>query len=127
MTPAKSCQRLRASLATNARPTWWAIRSHWSCCLLDRRQRCEVELVRGSLVQRRLRSVNVVEADVARWACLGVADRLVGIKVVLLVLDRTPQPFHEDVVSPAPRPSMLISIPRHLGAAVKALLVNWLP
>jgi len=37
----------RASLATNARPTRWATRVHRSCCLFDRRQRREVELVRA--------------------------------------------------------------------------------
>ena len=37
----------RASLATNARPTRWTTRIHRSCCLVHRRQRREVVLVRG--------------------------------------------------------------------------------
>src|SRR3954471_10978576 len=73
----------RASLATNARPTRWSSRVHRSCCLFDRRQRREVELVRRLLVERRMRARRVVEVDVAREPRLGLADRVVGVQIHL--------------------------------------------
>ncbi len=71
----------RASLATNARPTRWTTRVHRSCCLFDRRQRCEVELVRRLRVQRRVRPSRVVEIDVPGDAGARLADRIVGVQV----------------------------------------------
>ena len=71
----------RALLATNARPTRWATRVHCSCCLLDRRQRREVELVGRLLVQRRMWPRGVVEADVSSNAELGLSDRVVCMQV----------------------------------------------
>src|SRR4051794_14996595 len=49
----------------------------------------------------RVRSARVVEVDVAANAFAGRAHGLVGMQVDLLVLDRAPHPFDEDVVAPA--------------------------
>ena len=45
----------------------------------------------------------VVEFEVAVQAMMGVLQRAIGIGIDLLVFDRPPQPFHEDIVMrPAP-------------------------
>ena len=74
------------------------------------RARCEVEEDVGRLLVQRMWPARVVELDVAADAGFGLTDRLVGVEVDLLVFDRSPEPFDEDVVSPSPRPSMLILI-----------------
>ena len=75
----------------------------------------------------RVRPARVVEGDVAADAFAGSAHRLVGVQVDLLVLDRAPHPFDEDVVAPAPLPSMLMRMPWPCSSPVNSLLVNWLP
>lgn len=75
-----------------------------SSCLLNRRQRREVELIRGLGAERGVRAARVVELDEAPQPLPGIADRVVGTQVHLLVLDRAPQPLHEDVVSPGATP-----------------------
>jgi len=48
-----------------------------------------------------MRSAGVVERQVLSDGLLGVRDRVVGAQIDLLVLDRFPQAFDEDVVAPA--------------------------
>src|SRR5688572_13973114 len=70
--------------------------------LLHRWQRGEVELVGCALVQRRVRSTDIVEIDVARDPCLGLGDRVVSVQIYLFVFHRLPNAFDEDVVPPCP-------------------------
>jgi len=46
----------------------------------------------------------VVEHDVLPQGGSGFLDRAVGPEVHLFILDRSPYPFHEDIVAPASLP-----------------------
>src|SRR6516225_10469991 len=48
-----------------------------------------------------MRSLRVVELDEPPELRTGVADRVIGAQVDVLVLDGAPQAFDEDVVTPA--------------------------
>src|SRR3954470_2633892 len=68
------------------------------CCGL--RQPGEVGLVRRLPVKARMRSPSIVEGQVSADRGPGLADRVVGPEINLLVLDRSPEPLDEDVVPP---------------------------
>ena len=61
----------------------------------------EVYLVGCLCPQARMWALAVVELEVAADLHSGLADRLVGVQVDVLVFERAPQPLDEDVVSPA--------------------------
>jgi hypothetical protein len=48
-----------------------------------------------------VRPSGVIKLEVRADLASGIADRLVGVQIDVLVLERTPQPLHEDVVGPA--------------------------
>src|SRR3954467_3529346 len=66
----------------------------------DRRQRREVGLIRRPPVKARMRSARVVEVEIPADRGAGLGDRVVSSPVDLLVLDRSPEPFDDDVVAP---------------------------
>src|ERR671932_2898822 len=68
------------------------------CCGL--RQPAEVGLVRRLPVKARMGSASIVEGKVAAVRGPGLADRVVGPEIDLLVFERPPEPLDEDVVSP---------------------------
>src|SRR3982751_4308224 len=74
-----------------------------------------------------MRSAGIVEAEVPADRGAGLADRVVGPEIDLLVLDRSPEPLDEDVVPPGPLPSMLMTIPALSSTLVKSWLVNCEP
>ena len=42
----------------------------------------------------------VIEVDVAAYLRSRLLDRLIGMQIDMLIFDRLPEPFHEDVVAP---------------------------
>ena len=69
----------------------------------------------------------VVELEVGSDAVPRLGHVLVGFEVDLLVLETAPEPFDEDVIGKAPRPSMLMATPWARSTPVKSSSVNWLP
>ncbi len=65
------------------------------------RQVVEVALIRRFVVKRRVRSLLVGERDVLLSSALGLAHAVVGMQIDLFVFDTLPEPFHEDVITPA--------------------------
>src|SRR3954469_4318342 len=63
-------------------------------------QPIEVGLVRRLPVKAGVGSPAIVEGQVPADRGPGLADRVVGSEIHLLVLDRSPEPLHEDVVPP---------------------------
>jgi hypothetical protein len=57
-------------------------------------------LIRGAAVKSNVRSLCVVEGDIAgdRLPCF--ADAFIGVQIDFLVLDGSPEALDEDVVSP---------------------------
>src|SRR3954449_9578283 len=85
------------------------------------RQPGEVGLVRRLPVKAGVGSASIVEGQVAAKRGPGPADRGIGPELHLLVLDRSPEPFDEDVV--APRASAVhadgdASLEQHAGEVV---------
>src|SRR3954463_4313692 len=64
------------------------------------RQPIEVGLVRRLPVKAGVGSPSIVEGQIPADRGPGLADRVVGPEVDLLVLDRSPEPLDEDVVAP---------------------------
>lgn len=81
-----------------------------SSCLLNRRQRREVELIGGLLAQRGMRLARVVELDEVPDPRARVADRFVRMGIDFLMLDRAPQPLDKDVVPPAVARQTMLSL-----------------
>src|SRR3954449_8493634 len=65
------------------------------------RQPIEVGLVRRLPVKAGVGSPPIVEGQVSADRGPGLADRVVGPEIHLLVLDRSPEPLNEDVVAPS--------------------------
>ena len=61
-----------------------------------------IERGRRLIAQRRMRSRVIVEAEVAPDSLARLGQRIIGVQVDLLILERPPQPLHEDVVEVAP-------------------------
>ncbi len=72
-----------------------------------------------------MRPAAIVEIEIAPDPCVRRADAFVGVEVDLLVLDRAPESFDEDVVPPRPLPSMLILMSFAVSTPVKDAPVNW--
>jgi hypothetical protein len=53
------------------------------------------------LTKARVRTVGVVEREIAAQPSGGVGHRVVGVQVHFLVLERAPEPFDENAVAPA--------------------------
>jgi len=60
-----------------------------------------VYLIRRLRLQAGVRTTVIEELDVPADPASGLADRLVGVQVHLFVLDRPPEAFHENIVTPA--------------------------
>ena len=74
-----------------------------------------------------MRPAAIVEVEVAPDGGARLGHIVVGSEIDLLVLDAAPQPLDEDVVPPAPLPSMLIAMPLLASTPVKAEPVNCEP
>src|ERR1019366_834493 len=61
----------------------------------------EVYLVRRERIQAGVWTGGVEEIDVAADLCSGLLDRLVGVQIDMLILDRLPEPLDENIVAPA--------------------------
>ncbi len=48
-----------------------------------------------------MRATGIVEVEIQTDGCSGLAYRVVGLEIDLLVLHALPQPFHKHVVAPA--------------------------
>ena len=74
-----------------------------------------------------MRTMVVIIGEPSAKAGTQFRSGLEGVQIDAFVLHRPPEPLDEDIVHPAPRPSMLILISAARSTPVKALLVNWLP
>src|ERR1700676_3064378 len=61
----------------------------------------EVYLIRRERIQAGVWTGGVEEVDVAADLCSGLLDRLVGVQIDMLILDRLPEPLDENIVAPA--------------------------
>ena len=64
-------------------------------------QAVEVDLIGREPVQAGVRPLGVIKLQVFPDGSSGFADRLVGVEIDLLILDRLPHPLDEHVVAPA--------------------------
>src|SRR5208283_5113116 len=62
--------------------------------------RAEVGLVRRLPVKARMGALTIEEVEIPAQRSARFGDGVVGLEVDLLVLHRSPEPFHEDVVAP---------------------------
>src|SRR5271168_3834509 len=60
----------------------------------------KIGLVRCAGAKARVRSLAVVEVQIAADRGPGLGDAVVGPQIDLLVFDRSPEPLDEDVVAP---------------------------
>src|SRR5260221_13846001 len=95
--------RFRGVTQGGRSPTGVTPRKRWrkSCCR-DLRQIAEVGVIGRSGVKARMRSLTVVEVEIAadRRTCL--ADAVIGLEIDFFIFDRAPQSLDEDVVAPGP-------------------------
>src|SRR5215218_8577761 len=101
----RASSRSRPSLRKVARFVWTAVYARISGALPGLgchglRQPGEVGLVRRLPAKARMGSPPIVEGQVSADRGPGLADRVVGPEIHLLVLDRSPEPLNEDVVPP---------------------------
>ena len=69
-------------------------------------------------------AASIVKVQVAADRTARLANAVVGLQIHLLIFDGAPQPLDEDIVPPAPLPSMLIAMPLPASTPVKAVPVN---
>ena len=69
-----------------------------SVFIVDRHLLCEVEVSGDLVVQSLMRPFLIIEEEVVGQSPAEVGDRLVKVEVEILIFDRSPQSFDEDVV-----------------------------
>ena len=74
-----------------------------------------------------MRTPAIVKIQILADQSAGFADAVIGPQIDFLVFDAAPQPFDEDVVAPAPLPSILMAMLFLLSTLVKAVPVNMRP